>query len=120
MISSYQLSERVNTQVILWAAAGFVYRVAVVMWFVIGWLWAAVSAVAMMAALVAFVGVVTVGKWLITHRAAILYAGRVLAITAGWAALLVGSVVLSVLYWHLVLAMGVGALAMWATYPKGK
>lgn len=120
MVSSYQLSERINFQVVLWAVAGAVYRAAVVAAIVLRWVWAAASTVAMMAALVAYASAVAVGKALYTHRAAILYAGKVLAITAGWAALLVGAVVLSVLYWHLVLAAGVGALAMWATYPRPK
>lgn len=119
MVSSYQLSERINFQVVLWAVVGAVYRAAVVAWLVLRWVWAAVSVVAMLAALALFVGAVAVGKWVITNRAAILYAGKVLVITAGWVALLVGAVVLSMLYWHIVVALGVGALALWATYPKG-
>lgn len=120
MMASYQLSERVNTQVILWAVGSVVYWSVVAVATAVRWLWAVLSTVGLMALLVVFVGAVAVGKWVITHRAAILYAGQVLAVTAGWVALLVGAVVLSVLYWHIVLALGVGALAMWATYPRSR
>lgn len=121
MMASYQLSERVNVQVILWPMVTALYWLAVGAAAALGWLWTVLCVVGTLVLLMALTGVevgVAVGKWLITHRAAILYAGRVLVITAGWLALLVGAVVLSVLYWHIVVAAGLGALAMWATYPR--
>lgn len=120
MMASYQLRERVNTQVILWAVGSVVYWSAVAVAQLVRWLWAILSVVGMVALLAAFVGVVAVGKVLYANRAAILYAGRVLAITAGWVALLVGAVVLAALYWHIVLALGGWALALWAICQKGK
>lgn len=120
MMASYQLSERVNTQVILWAVGSVVYWSVVAVAMVVRWTWALLSTVGLMALLVAFVGAVAVGKWLYTNRVAILYAGKVVAITAGWAALLVGAVVLAALYWYIVLALGGWALALWAICQKGK
>lgn len=117
-MTSYQLSEQINFQVILWVVAGAVYRVTAAVWFVVRWTWTIVSAVGLLALLVLFMGAVASAKVLIAAWPTLRQAGRVLAITAGWGAVIVAAVVVSALYWHLLLVLGVGALAMWATYPR--
>lgn len=126
MVANYRYGERVDFGETTTAA----YRVAVAVWSVAAtatraaWpvvRWVAMVAFAVLVAVVwaTYLALEAVCRLLYANRSTLLYAGKVLAITAGWAALLVGAVVLSALYWHIVLAIGVGALAMWATYPKG-
>ena len=121
MMASYQLSERVNVQVILWPMVTALYWLAVGAAAALSWLWTVLCVVGTLVLLMALTGVevgVAVGKWLIARRAAILHAGRVLAITAGWGAVIIAAVVISALYWHLLLALGGLALVAWATYPR--
>lgn len=126
MIANYRYSERVDfgetttaayrVAVAVWSAVATVARVA---WPVVRWVATVAFGVAVAVAWAAYLCVEAAVRFVYANRATLLYAGKVLAITAGWMALLVGAVVLSVLYWHIIVAMGVGVLAMWVTYPKG-
>lgn len=117
-MTSYQMSERINAQDALWTVANAAATVARVTWPVVRWVAMVAFAVVVGVVWATYLGVEAVCRFVYADRAALLYAGRVLAISAGWMAVLVGAVVLSVLYWHIVLAAGVGALAMWVTYPR--
>lgn len=120
MVSSYQFSEKVNLQVLLWAIAGAVYQVAAVTVATISWAWTILCAAALLVALVALAGAqALIAAWPALWGAARTL-GATVAITAGWMALLVTAVIVAALYWHVLLALGAVAVGAWLTYPKGK
>ena len=80
-MTSYQISQEVNLQTMLWAVAGAVWTLVRLVATAAGWV------------------VATVAKALPT----VLAAGKVLGVTLGWVALIIGAVVLAALYWHVVL-----------------
>lgn len=120
MVSSYQFSEQVNVQTVLWAIAGAVYQVAAIAVAAISWAWTILYAATMLVALVALAGV----QALVAAWPALCAAGRALgatvAITAGWMALLVTAVIVAALYWHVLLCLAGLAVGARLTYPKGK
>lgn len=128
MIANYRYSERVDfgetttaayrVAVAVWSVVRVAYRLGVAAWPVVRWLGTVAFTVAVAVVWAAYLCVEAAVRFVYANRTALLYAGKVLAITTGWLALLVGAVVLSVLYWHIVVAMGIGALAMWVTYPR--
>lgn len=120
MVSSYQFSERMNFQTVLWAIAGAVYQVTAITVAAISWAWTILYAATMLVALVALAGAqVLIAAWPALWGAARAL-GATVAITAGWMALLVTAVIIAALYWHVLLALGAVALGAWLTYPKGK
>lgn len=117
-MTSYQIGENINFQVVLWIVAGAVYRLVAMVWLVVRWTGAVISAVGLLALLLVSMAAMAGAKVLITAWPTLRQAGRVLAITAGWGAVIVAAVVISALYWHLLLALGGLALVAWATYPR--
>lgn len=96
MISTYQLSERVNFQVVLWAAAAAVY------WSV--------------------VGVVAAVRWVLTLLVAGLWAlaptlAKALVLTAGLVAVVAAVAMIPVTFWAGLAIIGIFG---WVTYPRGK
>ncbi|TXH52980.1 MAG: hypothetical protein E6Q97_14235 [Desulfurellales bacterium] len=87
-MTSYQIAENVNFQTVVWTVAGAV--------------WALVRLVT-----------VAVG-WVLGFLRVSLPAVRVLAVALGWSALLVGVVVLTAMFWHVVLCLaGIAVYAWW-------
>lgn len=120
MVSSYQFSERMNFQTVLWAVAGAVYQVVAIAVAAISWVWTILYVATLLVALVALAGVqALIAAWPALCAAARTF-GATVAITAGWMALLVTAVIVAALYWHVLLALGAVAVGAWLTYPKGK
>lgn len=116
MVSSYQFSENVNAQTVLWAVAGAAYQVAATTVAAISWAWTVLYAATLLVALFALAG----AQALVAAWPTLRSIGATVAITAGWMALLVTAVIVAALYWHVLLALGAVAVGAWLTYPRGK
>ena len=99
MMASYQLRERVNTQVILWAVGSAVY------WSVVG----VVAAVRWMLTMV------VAGLLALAPHAATL--AKALTLTAGLVAVVAAVAMIPVTFWAGLAIIGVFG---WVTYPRGK
>lgn len=99
MISSYQLSERINFQVILWAMASAVYWPVAGLIIAVQWTWAIV--VAGLVALAPYAGTLA----------------KALALTAGLVAIAAAVACIPPTFW---LGLAITGAFGWATYPRPK
>lgn len=120
MMASYSFSERYNAQVVLWAIGGALVGAVRTLLVVGKWAVTILYAAVVLLALVTLVSVEAAVRWMWAHRAGLWAGVVVLTQVAAWMTLLAGAVVLAVLYWHVIIALGGIVVVAWVTYPRSK